>query len=233
MLHAGVKAYGFNRLRILNRHWIGHRVGRDNRYELLWLCFFRTQPHLTTSWARSHCRHWRLSSEDIKSMHMLSKCCRRWSGCSHVYLGLNNHRNLQFGSPVLHIPLTKVVGCIPPTRLGQFVKLHLLLLKPLQAVLNCLDSVPITQPGWSSSLSLPSSVSSSLYSSSSTSCSSSELARSLRLCPIAFNISSNVFSGFPVVPPTFSPLVISFSFCIIAVSAYWTRFLATAVSLST
>ena len=54
--------------------------------------------------------------------------------------------------------------------------------------------VPITQPGSSSSLSLSYSVSSS--SSSSPSSPWSELARSLRLSPIATSISSNVFSGF-------------------------------------
>ena len=61
--------------------------------------------------------------------------------------------------------------------------------------------VPITQPGLSSSLSLPSSVSSS--SSSSPSSPSSELARSLRLSPIAMSISSNVFRALWMSIPRF------------------------------
>jgi hypothetical protein len=50
-------------------------------------------------------------------------------------LGLDNRRNHQFGIPLPHISLTKVVGCIPPSRLGQFIKSHLLLPKPLHVVL--------------------------------------------------------------------------------------------------
>ena len=96
-----------------------------------------------------------------------------------------------------------------------------------------LKIVPITQPGSSSSLSLPSSVSSSSSSSSFPSSSSSELARLLKLSPIAFNISSSVISGFVVVDLAFSTLNICSCSCIIAVSPSWTHFLATVVSLST
>jgi len=135
MLHAGVKAYGFNRICILNRHRIGHHAGRKNRYEFMWLGFLRTQPHLTTSWSRSHRWHFRLSSDDLRGLHMLSNCYQGWCGSSRVYLGLDNRQNLQFGCPIPHISFTKVVGCIPPSRLGQFVKSHLLLAKALHAVL--------------------------------------------------------------------------------------------------
>jgi len=101
----------------------------------MWLGFLRAQPHLTTSWSRSHCWHFRFSSYDLRSLNMLSNCYRGWCGCSRVYLGLDNRRNHQFGSLIPHISLTKVVGCIPPSRLGQFIKSHLLLPKALHAVL--------------------------------------------------------------------------------------------------
>ena len=68
---------------------------------------------------------------------MLSKCCRGWCGCSRVYLELDNCQKLYFGSPMLHISLMELVGCVPPSRLPQFVKPHLLLLKTLHAVLYC------------------------------------------------------------------------------------------------
>jgi len=61
----------------------------------------------------------------------------------------------------------------------------------------------------------------------------SEVATSLRLSLIAFNLSSNVVSSFLVVTSAFLVVVISSSSCIIAVSTCWTRNLATAVSVST
>jgi len=137
MLQAGLRAYKLNRLCILNRNRIGRLIGRNDRYEFVWLVFLQTQPHFTTSWLRTHCGHLQLSSDDTKSQHMISKCCRGWSGCKPVYLGVDNHRNLQFSGPILRTFLTKDVGCIPPTQLGQFVEPHPLLLKTLHAVLYC------------------------------------------------------------------------------------------------
>ena len=83
----------------------------------------------------SHSWHWSLSLDNINNLHMLSKCCQGWCGCRRVYLGLDHCQNLQFGSPILHISLTKVLGCIPPTWLDHFVKPHLLQPKTLHAVL--------------------------------------------------------------------------------------------------
>jgi len=120
--------------------------------------------------------------------------------------GCHNCRNLHFSRPILHIALTELVDYVPPSRLCQIVKPHLLLPKALHAVLYVLEIVPITQPGSSSSLSLPSSVTSSSSSSSSPSSSSSELARSLKLPPITFSFSSNVVSGCVVVDRAFSNL---------------------------
>ena len=59
-----------------------------------------------------------------------------------------------------------------------------------------------------------------------------ELARSIRLSPIAFNIALNVVSGFTVVDHAFSTFLICSCSCIIAVSASWTLFLTSADSLS-
>jgi len=50
-------------------------------------------------------------------------------------LGLNDGRNPQSRCAVLLICFTEVVGCILPSHLCQFVQLHLLLPKPLHAML--------------------------------------------------------------------------------------------------
>jgi len=91
--------------------------------------------------------------------------------------------------------------------------------------------VPITQPGLSSSLSLPYSVSS--WCSSFASSPSSEFARSLRLSPIATSISSMLTSGFLDVNRAISSCVLSSCSCWTTASASSTRFLAPVVSLST
>jgi hypothetical protein len=49
---------------------------------------------------------------------------------------LNDDWNPQFGCAVLLISFTEVVGCILPSRLCQFIKLHLLLPKALHALLD-------------------------------------------------------------------------------------------------
>jgi len=90
-----------------------------------------------TSWSRIHCQHLRLSVDDIKILCMLSKFYRGWGGYSCMYLGLDNRRNIQFGSAILHICLMEVIGCIPPFRLRQFVKPHLPVPITLHAVLYC------------------------------------------------------------------------------------------------
>ena len=95
------------------------------------------QPHLTTSWSSSHCRHLGLSMDHFMSLHMLSQCCQRWCGCSHVDLVLDNRRNLQLGIAILHISVTVVVGCVPLSWLHQFVRPHLLLPNTLYVMLYC------------------------------------------------------------------------------------------------
>jgi len=96
-----------------------------------------------------------------------------------------------------------------------------------------LEIVAITQRGSSSSLSLPSSVSSSSSSSFFLFSSSSELARLLRPSPTVFSISSHGVSDIVVVDRAFSTFLICSSSCILAISASWTHFFATTVSLST
>jgi hypothetical protein len=150
-----------------------------NRYHFVCLLFLRMQPHLTTTWWRSHYRHLHLSVDDIKGLQMLSKCCPGWCGCSCVYLGLETHWNLQFGSPILHITLKKVVGCIPPPGWVNLFGLICFCQKLSMQHCTVLGTVPIMQPVSSSSLSLPSSVSCPSSSSCSPLCSVSELARSL------------------------------------------------------
>ena len=149
-----------------------------------------------------------------------------------ICLGLNDCWNVQFGHSVLLICFAEVVGCVPPSWLCQFVKLHLLLAKPLHAALYWFGDCADHPAGFVifAQLALLCII---VFFFNFSSSSSLELARSLRLFPIAFSISSNVFSGSLVVNPTFSTLLISSCFCLIAVSASSTCILATAVSLST
>jgi len=94
-----------------------------------------------------------------------------------------------------------------------------------------LEIVPISQPGLSSSLSLPCSV--SWWSSSSPSSPSLKLAISLRLSPIATIIPWNIVLWSVVANPVFSAVSVSFCSSLIALLASSNRFLATVVSLST
>ena len=134
-LYAGVTAYGLNWLRDRNLWLIGHAVGHQRYSVIAWLRFLRTQPDWTTLLSRHHLGHLWLSRHDIKNLHRLSKCCQLWGGCSCVSLGLHNCRNIQFSHPVLQISLREVVGHLRPSRLGQFIKPHLLVPKALHMVL--------------------------------------------------------------------------------------------------
>jgi hypothetical protein len=54
-----------------------------------------------------------------------------------IRLRLDDCRNPQFQCALLLISFTEVVGCILSSRLSEFVELHLLLPKPLHALLYC------------------------------------------------------------------------------------------------
>jgi len=134
-LYTAVNAHRLNWRRNLHLWRIGHCFRHERYYVIVCPTFLPTQPHLTTSLTRHHLRHLGLSGEEIKTQHKLSKYSRwRW-GCCLGCLGLHNCRNLQFICPILHISLTELVGCVPPSQLHQFVKPHLLLPKALCAVL--------------------------------------------------------------------------------------------------
>lgn len=92
------------------------------------------------------------------------------------------------------------------THSSQVDSLNLICFCPKLCVRCCtiLDDVPITQLDWSYSLCLPCTVSSPSSSLSSPIFSLCYHARSHRMSQIALNISSNVFSGFLVVDPSFS-----------------------------
>jgi len=148
-------------------------------------------------------------------------------------LGLRTARTLNWAVPyIIHLsqkwsatsPNPSCVNSSSLIWLCQILSLH---------CCTIVEIVPITKPSSSSSLRLLSSVSYWLSASYSPYCSSSELARSLRLYPIAYDISSNGFSGFLVVDLAFSAFLISSCICIIDDSASWTRILATVASLST
>jgi len=89
---------------------------------------------MTTSCSRRPLRHLHYSRDNLKTIHKLPKCCRCRCCSVIISLGLNDGRNPQFRCAILRISFTEVVGCIVPSRLCQFVKLHLLLPKPLHAL---------------------------------------------------------------------------------------------------
>jgi len=227
------KVHSFHGLHIVSWCQIGHRIGRENRYEFVWLWFLCTQPHLTTPRSRSLCQHLRLSEDDVESLHKLSKCCLGWCPCNHVSLWLDNCWNLQFSSPILHISLTEVGGCMPQSRLGQFVKPLLLLPKSLHAVLYCFGD-PAHHPAWfvivtqHDKLCIVFSIFFVI-----------PILRIVRTCKITQTVSdsnehlSKRFSRRSSCCSRVSAVLISSWICIIAVSASWTHFLATEVSLLT
>jgi len=104
-------------------------------------------------------------------------------------------------------------GCVSSSSIICFCRKHFM------QCCNILEIVPITQPGLSSSLSLPRSG----FSATSSSCFTSSLvpghACSLRLSQIAINISAKVLSGSLVVDYTCSTFLISSCSCTIGVSA--------------
>ena len=134
-LCAGVKAYKLNRLRILKRWWIGLRAGRKTGCTCVWLWLPRFKLNTTTSWSRSHLLHSWYSGDNLKTLHMLFKCCRWRCSCIIIRLQFNDCCHIQFGCAVLLISSTEVVGCVPLSRLCLFIKLHQMLLKPLHALL--------------------------------------------------------------------------------------------------
>jgi len=137
MRYAAVKLTGWTGFAISHCEKLGTAADIGPYYVIVGQRFLWTKPHLTISLSRRHLRHVWLSGDDIKSLHMISKCCRWWCGCSQVCMGLANSRNVQFSRHVLHISLTEVVGRGPLSRLGELVKPHLLLPKALHSVLYC------------------------------------------------------------------------------------------------
>jgi len=137
MLHSGVTAHRFNRLGVLHLWSIGHLVRQQRCNAYVYLRLLRTWLYLTTSRPRSHLWHFWLSRDDIKCQHTLFKCCLWWCTCSWFPVSPHEYQNLQFGRPVLYFSLTQVIGCVTPSRLHQFLNLHLLLPKTHPEVLYC------------------------------------------------------------------------------------------------
>jgi len=134
-LYAGVKAYWFNWLRF-QQHWrIWLRSWLTTRYAQFLLWLHLTYPDMTTSWSRSPLRRLRYSGDNVQTLHKLSKCSRWRQQSVIVCLWLNDCWNPQVRCAVHIISFTEVVGCILPSQLSQFVELHLLLPKPIHALL--------------------------------------------------------------------------------------------------
>jgi len=89
---------------------------------------------MTTSWYRRSLWHLPYSRDNVKTVHTLTKCCRCKCHWIIVLLQLIDSRNSHCRCAVLLISFTEVVGSILPSQLCQFVKLHLLLRKPLHAL---------------------------------------------------------------------------------------------------
>ena len=106
-------------------------TGSETRYVCVWLCLHRTYLDMTTSWWRCPLRHTWYSSDSVKTLKKGSRCC--CCRCHRVIIRfrLKDCPNRQFIFAVFRISSTEVFHCILPFRLCQFVKLHLLLLKPL------------------------------------------------------------------------------------------------------
>jgi len=96
---------------------------------------------MSTSWSRSLLRYFQYSRNNDKTLHELSKWC--WCGCHCIIfcLGWNDCWNPEFGCSVHLISFMEVVHCILTSWVCEFVKLHLILPKPLHALLysfgNC------------------------------------------------------------------------------------------------
>jgi len=139
--------------------------------------------------------------------------------------------NPQMNSAVHLISFMEVVGCVRPSWLCQFVKLHLLQLKQLHVLLHQFGDCAHHPAGIV------------IFAQLAQLCifiilifpilDMLDLARSVRLSPRATITSWNVFSSSVVVNCTLSAFLVSSCSCCFAVSASSTRFLATAVSLST
>jgi hypothetical protein len=90
---------------------------------------------MTTSWSRSPLRPVRFSGDNVKTLHKISKCCQCRGQSIIICLRLKDCRNPPFECAVLLISFTEEVSCILPSRLSQFVELHLLLPKALHPLL--------------------------------------------------------------------------------------------------
>jgi len=171
------------------------------------------------------------SRDDIKSLHKLYTCCQWWCGRSHVCLGHENCQNLHLGRTVQLLSIPEVVGCVPPSLWHQSIEHHHFLTKFRHAALDRFGEcarhpagfVIVARRAQLSSFIINLIIPILLF---------VRPWRSLRLSPIAFVISSNVFTTCLDVDPTIPAFLISSSSRLIAVSASWTRFLATVVSLS-
>ena len=124
-----MKPYWFIRHWFLNRWWIWPYVRWERCNAFVCLGFPGTQPHMTTSWSRSHLQQLWFSGDLMKSLYRRTKCCRcRW-GCIIFSWQLDESWYLQFGLRDGRISLTQVVGHVSPAWLNQLGKLHLLLPK--------------------------------------------------------------------------------------------------------
>ena len=99
--------------------------------------FLKSKPHLTTQHLRSHLQRSQFSGDAINCCLWHTKCRRCRTGWILFPSRLNDSQNLQFGSQVLLICLTEVVGRVYSASLCQVVQLYLLLPKTLHAMLYC------------------------------------------------------------------------------------------------
>jgi len=147
---------------------------------------------MTSLWSRSHLRYLWLSGEAYKRLDTLSQQCWPRCGCLILVWGWTTART--FNSVVEYIiSLRGRYLAISPHH--GCVNLSSLICVSWNLSMRCytiVEIVPITQPGLSSSLSLPSSVLLSASSSSSKSSPSSEVARLLWFSLIVFDIATNV-----------------------------------------
>lgn len=206
-------------------------VARKTHVAFVWLWLPRTYPCLTTCWSRSPLRYLRYSENDVKSLHMLSRCCVSSCPCTIIRLQFNNSRNLHVYSAIFPVSFAEVFGCILTPRVCQFVKLHLFRPTSLHALLYRSRDCAHHPAGFA------------IFAPLGQLCIFIILICLILLLIGTYKIAQTVSEGNQnllkhflsslLVNPTFSACLISSCSWVVVVAAFSTRVLATVVPLST
>lgn len=226
-------ADGFDRFHCRDWWQFRHGVGCMRCWVFIRLWSPSSKPHMTKSWSVSPLQHIRFLGYDIKGYHQLTKCYWYWCGWNLFCFHLNICRNLQVGHPIHHICLAKTIDWVPISQLCVFINLDQHLLKIIRRLWYCFGDCTHHPAGfvifiWQALLCIflimfivfP-------------------ILLIIGTYKIAQTVSDSIpllvtsFLGSQVVNPALSTILISSWSCLIALSAFSTCYLATAVTLST